>query len=331
MGMIGFLRRLVLALIAVTLTAATAVAADRVVFGTDWRAEAEHGGFYQALAKGYYAAAGLDVLIRQGGPQINHAQLLAAGRVDFSLSSNSFIVLNFAQQAIPMVAVAAIFQKDPAVLIAHPGQGNDSLAALKGKPIFIGSDTRVGSWLFLKARFGYTDDQIRPYAFSIAPFLVNKAAIQQGYLGSEPYLMEQQGIKPVVMLLADAGYESYGALIETSRKLVEANPGLVRRFVQASVKGWADYLHGDAAPADALIKRDNPEMTDALLAYGRARMNDHGIVESGDAKAYGIGAMDEARWARFVQTMTAQGLYPAGMDWRRAFVLDFVGHPSGPK
>jgi len=331
MRIIGFSRRLALALIAVTLTGATAKAADRVVFGTDWRAEAEHGGFYQALAKGYYAAVGLDVVIRQGGPQINHAQLLAAGRVDFSLSSNSFIVLNFAQQAIPMVAVAAIFQKDPAVLIAHPGQGNDSLAALKGKPIYIGSDTRVGSWLFLKARFGYTDDQIRPYAFSIAPFLVNKAAIQQGYLGSEPFLMEQQGIKPVVMLLADAGYESYGALIETSRKLVETNPGLVRRFVQASAKGWADYLHGDPSAADALIKRDNPEMTDALLAYGRARMNDHGIVESGDATTHGIGAMDEARWARFVQTMTRQGLYPAGMDWRRAFVLDFVGHPAAPK
>jgi NitT/TauT family transport system substrate-binding protein len=306
-------------------------AADRVVFGTDWRAQAEHGGFYQALAKGLYAKAGLDVAIRQGGPQINHAQLLAAGRVDFSLSSNSFIALNFAREAIPMVAVAAIFQKDPAVLIAHPGQGNDSLEALRGKPVFIGSDTRVGSWLFLKAKLGYQDSQIRPYAFSIAPFLVNKAAIQQGYLGSEPFLIEQQGIKPVVMLLADAGYESYGALIETSRRLAESNPGVVRRFVAASIEGWADYLQGDPAPADALIKRDNPEMSDALLAYGRAKMKEYGIVESGDAKARGIGVMDEARWARFVATMTAQGLYPAGMDWRRAFTTAFVGNPAAGK
>lgn len=326
-----FLRGWMLTVLVTTCLVPSAEAADRVVLGTDWRAEAEHGGFYQAVAKGYYAAAGLDVVIRQGGPQINHAQLLAAGRVDFSISSNSFIVLNFAQQKIPMVAVAAIFQKDPAVLIAHPGQGNDTLAALKGKPIYIGSDTRVGSWLFLKAKFGYTDDQIRPYAFSIAPFLVNKKAIQQGYLGSEPFLMAQQGIKPVVMLLADAGYESYGSLIETSRKLVESKPDLVRRFVQASVRGWADYLHGDASAADALIKHYNPEMTDALLAYGRAQMNGHGIVESGDAKTYGIGAMDPSRWARFVRTMTAQGLYPAGMDWRRGFVLDFVGHPAAPK
>jgi len=322
---------LISGLIASLAAAGPARAADRVGFGTDWRAQAEHGGVYQALAKGMYKAAGLDVTIRQGGPQINHAQLLAAGRVDFSLSSNSFIVLNFARENIPMVAVAAIFQKDPAVLIAHPGQGNDTLAALRGKPIFIGADTRVGSWLFLKAKFGYTDDQIRPYTFSIAPFLVNKAAIQQGYLGSEPFLMAQQGVKPVVMLLADAGYESYGALIETSRKLVGAKPDLVRRFVKASAEGWADYLHRDPAPADALIKRDNPEMTDALLAYGRAKMKEYGIVESGDALKFGIGAMDDARWGRFVAQMTAQGLYPKDMDWRRAYTTAFAGHPAAAK
>ena len=183
-------------------------AAERVSFGTDWRAQAEHGGFYQALAKGLYKAKGLDVEIRQGGPQINHAQLLAAGWVDFSLSSNSFIVLNYARENIPMIAVAAIFQKDPQVLIAHPGQGNDSLANLKGKQIYIGAETRVSSWLFFKSRFGYTDAQIRPYTFSIVPFLVKKSSVQQGYLGSEPYLMEQQGIKPVVMLLTDSGYSS---------------------------------------------------------------------------------------------------------------------------
>lgn len=319
---------LVLIALAVSgLTAAAAVAADRVIFGTDWRAQAEHGGFYQALAKGLYRAKGLDVEIRQGGPQINHAQLLAAGRVQFSLSSNSFIVLNYARENIPMVAVAAIFQKDPQVLIAHPGQGNDTLAALKGKPIYIGSDTRVGSWLFLKSRFGYTDAQIRPYTFSIAPFLVKKETIQQGYLGSEPFLMEQQGIRPVVHLLADSGYTSYGALIQTSRKLTETKPDLVRAFVAASAEGWRDYLNGDPAPANALIKRDNPEMTDALLAYGRRMMNRYGIVESGEARKNGIGAMSEARWAEFFKTMSTQGLYPTDMNWRRAYTAEFL--PAG--
>ena len=299
-------------------------AADSVVFGTDWRAQAEHGGFYQALARGFYKARGLSVTIRQGGPQINHAQLLAAGKVEFSLTSNSFIALNYVRENIPMVAVAAIFQKDPQVLIAHPGQGNDSLTALKGKPIFIGSDTRVGSWRFLKAKFGYTDDQIRPYTFSIAPFLIKKSSIQQGYLGSEPYLMERQGIKPVVHLLADSGYQSYGALIQTSRKLATERGNVVRAFVAASIEGWRDYLNGDPTPGDALIKTDNPEMTDALLAYGRSKMNEYGVVESGDADKAGIGAMTAARWGGFFDQMSAQGLYPAGMKWRAAYTTDFL-------
>jgi NitT/TauT family transport system substrate-binding protein len=313
-----------------SLDIASAQSAEKLTFGTDWRAQAEHGGFYQALAKGFYAAKGLTVEIRQGGPQINHAQLLAAGRVDFSLSSNSFIVLNYAREHIPMVAVAALFQKDPQVLIAHPGQGNDTFEALKGKPIFIGSDTRIGSWLFLKARFGYSDSQIRPYTFNIAPFLVNPAAIQQGYLGSEPFVIEKQGIKPVVLLLADAGYSSYGALLETSRKLAETKPAVVQAFVDASIEGWRDYLHGDPAPANALIKQANPDMTDDLLAYGRAKMIERGVVESGDSATLGIGAMTDARWQDFFTTMSAQGLYPPDMDWRQGYTLQFVNHHRDP-
>ncbi len=308
-----------------------AIAADRIVFGTDWRAQAEHGGFYQALATGLYRARGLDVVIRQGGPQINHALLLAAGRVDFSLSSNSFIVLNYVKQSIPMVAVAATFQKDPSVLIAHPGQGNDRLKALKGKPIYIGSDMRVGSWLFLKSRFGYTDDQIRPYGFSIAPFLAAKNVIQQGYLGSEPFLIERQGIKPVVMLLADAGYSSYGALLQTSKALVENRPKLVRRFVEASIEGWYDYLFDDPAPGNALIKADNPEMSDDLLAYGRNKLVEHGILHSGDAARLGIGAMNDNRWRMFYRTMARQGVYPRDMDYRQGFMLGFVNKRIGMK
>ncbi|MBV9815903.1 MAG: ABC transporter substrate-binding protein, partial [Alphaproteobacteria bacterium] len=230
---------------AALLGAYAAAAAESVSFGTDWKAEAEHGGYYQAVATGIYRQYGLDVTLRQGGPQINHAQLLAAGRLDFNLAPNSFIPLNFVQENIPMVAVAAIFQKDPSVLIAHPGEGSDSLAALKGKPIMIGSDTRITSWMFLKSKYGYTDDQIRPYTFSVAPFLADPNSIQQGYLSSEPFTIEAAGVKPVVLLLADAGYSSYGSLIQTSDKLVEEKPGLVQRFVDASIEGWYSYLYGD--------------------------------------------------------------------------------------
>jgi NitT/TauT family transport system substrate-binding protein len=303
--------------------------AETVSFGTDWKAQAEHGGFYQAIATGIYKRHGIEVQLRPGGPQVNHSQLLAAGVLDFNMASNSFIPLNYIEQNVPMVAVAAIFQKDPTVLIAHPGQGSDSIAALKGKPIMIGSDSRVTIWQFLKQSYGFTDAQIRPYGFSVAPFLADPKAIQQGYLTSEPFTIEKAGVKPVVMLLADAGYSSYAALIGTSQKLVRENPDLVQRFVDASIEGWYSYLYGDPTPANALIKRDNPEMTDELLAHARDVMKRYGIVDSGDAKENGIGAMTEARWRDFFETMVKAGVYPADMDFKSAFTLRFVNKKVG--
>jgi NitT/TauT family transport system substrate-binding protein len=321
--------RLALVLAAFLAVVAPASALDKVTFGTDWKAEAEHGGYYQALATGIYKKYGIEVTIRQGGPQVNQAELLAAGRLDFDEAPNSFIALNFVNEKIPMVAVAALFQKDPSVLIAHRGVGNDSLAALKGKPIMIGADTRVGWWLFLKAKFGYTDDQIRPYTFNVAPFLVDKHAIQEGYLTSEPFLIEQHGEKPLVFLIADAGYASYGSLIETSKKLVAQRPDLVQRFVNASIEGWYSYLYGDPAPANALIKKDNPEMTDALLAYAIAHLRSAGIIDSGETKKHGIGAMTDRRWRDFFQVMAQQGLYPKTLDYRQAYTLRFINKGVG--
>ncbi|HXP29731.1 MAG TPA: ABC transporter substrate-binding protein [Stellaceae bacterium] len=304
-------------------------ALDQVTFGTDWKAEAEHGGYYQAIATGIYRKYGIEVALRQGGPQINQSQLLAAGRLDFSIASNSFIGLNFVKEKIPLVAVAALFQKDPSVLIAHQGVGNDSLKDLKGKPIMIGGDTRVGWWLFLKAKFGYTDDQIRTYTFNVIPFLADKNAVQQGYLTSEPFLIETAGVKANVFLLADAGYASYGSVIETSRKLIAAKPDLVQRFVDASIEGWYSYLYGDPTPGNKLIKSDNPEESDALLAYAIAGMKRHGIVDSGDALDQGVGAMTEARWQSFFTLMSGEGLYPKTLDWRAAYTLRFVDRRVG--
>ncbi len=306
-----------------------AYALDQVTFGTDWKAEAEHGGYYQAIATGIYRKHGIEVTLRQGGPQVNQAQLLAAGRLDFNIASNSFVPLNYVKEAIPTIAVAALFQKDPAVLIAHPGVGNDSLAALKGKPIMVGGDTRIGSWLFLKAKFGYTDDQIRTYNFNIAPFLADKNAVQQGYLTSEPLLIEQQGVKPNVFLIADAGYTGYASLIETTQRLVDDKPDLVQRFVDASIEGWYSYLNGDAAPGNALIKKDNPEESDELIAYAIAKMKSYGIVDSGDAEANGVGAMTDARWQAFFAVMSDQGLYPKAMDFHKAYTLRFVDKRVG--
>jgi NitT/TauT family transport system substrate-binding protein len=315
---------------ACVLRPAPADANDKIVFGLDWKAEAEYGGYYQAAANGTYAKHGLDVTIEQGGPSVNHAALLIAGRLDFNICSNSFLALNFVQEKIPFSVVAAMFQKDPSVLLAHPGVGNDSFATLKGKPILISADTRVGWWNFLKAKFGYSDAQIRPYTFNMAPFLSDKNAIQQGYLGSEPFSIEQTAnFQPVVLLVADAGFKGYASLIATSNDKIANKSDLVRRFVDASIEGWTSYLDGDPAVGNAAILKANPEMTQALLDYGRGVLKSHGILQSGDAATLGIGAMTDARWQAFTDDVVAQGLYPKGIDFKRAYTLKFVNQKVG--
>ncbi len=321
---------IILALMCLRGAGASAAPPDKISFGLDWLAEAEYGGYYQAVATGIYAKHGLDVTIRQGGPQVNQAALLMGGRLDFTIAGNSFLALNFARENLPFVAVAAVFQKDPSVIIAHPGMGNDSFLALKGTPIMIGADTRIGWWNFVKQKFGYTDDQIRPYAFSLAPFLADKKAVQQGYLGSEPFLIKQQGgFDPVVLLLSDAGFSGYASLIATSQALVTSNPDLVQRFIDATAEGWKSYLESDPAPANALIKQANPDMTDAILDYGREALRSHGIVESGGALTLGIGAMTEERWKAFFDSMVAARLYPSDLDYKKAFTLQFI-HKGEP-
>lgn len=309
--------------------ASPAAAQTKIVFGTDWLAEAEHGGFYQALANGYYKAHGLDVTIRMGGPQLNPPQQVAAGLVDFQLSSGSFAAMAMVQQDIPVLAVAAFFQKDPQVLISHPGTGADSIAPMKGRPIMISAANRAGSWLFLKAKYGFTDDQIRPYNFSVAPFLADKTAIEEGFVSSEPYQIEKAGgFKPVVNLLADNGYDSYSTVILAQTRTVRERPEVVRAFIEASIEGWRSYM-ADPAPGDALIRKDNPDISQDVLDNSVAVMRQYGIVDSGDSLTLGLGAMTDARWKSFFDTMVQAGLYKADLDYRKAFTLQFVNAGYG--
>ena len=303
-----------------------AAAADaKLTFVTDWKAEAEHGGFYEALALGLYKKAGLDVTIRQGGPSIDNMQLLAAGAVDLAIGSNSFGPFNLVQVGAKAVAVMAAFQKDPQCLMTHPRSDIKSLADIKGKPILISSGSVNTFFLWLKAKYGFTDSQIRPYTFNMAPFLVNAKAIQQGYVSSEPFIVQQQGgFTPQVYLFADAGYPSYGTLVMVSQKMVDTHPEVVQAFVNASIEGWYDYLHGDPSPANALIKKDDPDETDAIIAYGIKTMKAYGIVEGGDAATLGIGAMTDARWKKFFDVMSQEGVYPKTLDYKSGYTLQFV-------
>jgi NitT/TauT family transport system substrate-binding protein len=295
-----------------------------VTYGTNWYAQAEHGGFYQAVATGIYEEYGLDVTIQMGGPQVNGTQLLMGGAVDFFMGYGSDAIKAI-EEGIPKVTVASMFQKDPQILIAHPDQGVESLEDLQGKPVYISSAANVTYWPFLAAKYGFTEDMKRPYNFNPGPFLADQSAAQQGYLSSEPLAIAKEGgFEPVVFLLADYGYEPYSTTIETRREIVENDPDLVQRFVDASIKGWYSYLNGDPSPGNALIKEANPEMSDDQIAYGIEKMKEYGIVVSGDAEDLGIGAMTTDRWQSFFDTMAEAGVFQADTDFTQAFTLDFV-------
>jgi NitT/TauT family transport system substrate-binding protein len=301
-------------------------------FATDWRAEAEQGGFYQAKATGEYAKRGLDVQIIQGGPAVNVPLLLATNAIDLGIGSNSFIVINQAQQNTGLRAVMASMQSDPQVLIAHPDQGIKSLADMKGRPILLSDASVTAFWVWLKAKYGFTDAQVRSYTHSSATFLANPSVIEEGYLTSEPYTIEKaSGVKPAVFLLADEGYPGYAAMVMANNKLIAGNPKAIKAFVDATAAGWKSYLFGDPRPGDALILKDNPEMTPDLLAFARAKMREKGIVTSGDAATQGIGAMTDARWKAFYDVISSQDPadYPKALDYRRAYTLQFL--PTGVK
>ena len=271
-----------------------------ITFVTDWKAQAEHGGFYEALAEGLYAKYGLDVTIREGGPDVNVPQLLAGGAADFGIGSNAFVVMNLVQQKVPLRAVMAVFQKDPQVLISHPRHDMNSLAEMKGHPILISAAGTTSFWPWLRAKYGFQDSQIRKYTNNLAPFLVDPNAIQEGYLTSEPYTIEQQAhFTPKVFLLSDYGYPGYANMVLTTQKWIDTNPDVVQKFFNASKQGWLDYLNRDPKPGNALIKRDNPDMTDAIIAQSIAKMKQYQLAAGGDAPAYGLGAMTDKSWRDF--------------------------------
>ncbi|HEY1962986.1 MAG TPA: ABC transporter substrate-binding protein, partial [Rhizomicrobium sp.] len=297
-----------------------------ITFVTDWKAQAEHGGFYEAQALGLYRARGLDVKIVEGGPSVNVPQMLAGGAADLGIGSNGFIALNLVREGAPIRAVMAVFQKDPQVLITHPRADVKKLADMKGKPIMIADASIVAFWPWLRAKYGFSDSQIRKYTFNLAPFLVEPKAIQEGYLTSEPYTIEREGhFRPQVFLLADNGYPGYANMVFARQKWIDKNRAAVHAFVDATREGWAAYLFKNPAPGNALIKRDNPEMSDDLIAQGIDNMKRYGIVVSGDVKSRAqIGLMTDARWKIFFETMSADGVYPRSLDYRKAYDLRFV-------
>ena len=312
------------------LIASSAVAADKVSFGTNWLAEAEHGGYYQALVDGTYAKFGLDVTIVPGGPQQANELLLAAGRLDFYMGGNLLLAFDAADKNVPIVVVAAHFQKDPQVMMSHPGVGLDKWTDLPKATAFIGKEGLASFYQWMKSAYGFKEENVKPYTFNPGPFIADEHSIQQGYVTSEPFAVERQGhFKPNIFLLADYGYGTYATTVETRTDIVASHPDVVQRFVDASTIGWYHYIYGDNAKANERIKQDNPEMTDEQIAFSIGKIKEYGLVDSGDTLKLGIGAMTDERIKTFYDQMVKAGVVKPGLDYKKAYTLQFVDKGVG--
>jgi NitT/TauT family transport system substrate-binding protein len=303
---------------------------DKVSFGTNWVAEAEHGGFFQAVADGTYRKYRLDVTIVPGGPNDNNRMLLIAGKIDFFMAANTLMSFDAVANHVPLVSIAAIFQKDPQVLLTHPELKITRLEELKPLTLFVSKEGIAGYFQWLKSEYGFDEKNVRPYTFNPQPFIANAQSAMQGYVTSEPFAVEKAaGFKPGIILLADHGFNTYSTLIETRREVIDKKPDLVQRFVDASVIGWYNYLYGDNSAGNAMIKKLNPEMTDELLAYSVGKMKEYGIVDSGDSLRDGIGAMTDERVASFFNKMVKAGVIRPDIDYRTAYTLRFINKGVG--
>jgi NitT/TauT family transport system substrate-binding protein len=303
----------------VLLSSAT-LAADKVTFLTSWYAQAEHGGFYQAKATGLYERAGLDVTLKMGGPQVNGMQLLLAGETDVMMGYD-FQVLKALEQGFPVTTIATSFQHDLQGMMTHDDV--TSLADLKDKTILVATSGRTTWWPWLKAKYGYTDEPTKPYTFNLQPFFADKNVAQQGYPSSEPFQALQLGVPVKFFLFAREGYPPYGTTMVAKREFGDKNPDVAARFVKASLEGWKGYLT-DPSPANALIKVDNPKMSDAQIAYGIEQLKLLRVVDGGDAEKLGIGIITEPRWKATYDYMVGAGLLKPEVDWRAAFTDRFV-------
>jgi NitT/TauT family transport system substrate-binding protein len=303
---------------------------DKVSFGTNWLPEAEQGGFFQALADGTYKRYGLDVTIVPGGPNDNNRIQLIAGKIDFFLSANNLQSFDAVANKVPVVDVAAMFQKDPQVFVTHPESKVTKLEDLKPLTLFVSKEGAATYFQWLKSEYKFSEDKVRPYTFNAQPFIADKQSAMQGYVTSEPFTVEQAAkFKPGVLLLADNGFDTYSTLIETRADLIDKKPDLVQRFVDASIIGWYHYIYGDNTPGNAMIKKLNPEMTDELLSYAVTKLKEYGIVDSGDALKNGIGAMSDTRVAGFFDKMVRAGVVKADIDYRKGYTLRFANKGVG--
>lgn len=291
---------------------------------TNWYAEPEHGGFFQAQATGLYRDAGLEVVIQPGSPQLNVVQLLLGGEADAVIGFDPQVLIQVAR-GVPIMTVAAMFQFDQEGLLVH--DDITRIEQLRGHTLMIASASQTGFWPWLKLRFGFTDDQARPYNNNVQPFLMDRMVATQAIATAEPCTMRASGVPVRFLPFHDAGYPTYSCTIVMRRDVAERDPGRIRAFVEASARGYRDYLGGDPGPANRLILSQNPVLNQGQIDCAVGVMRATSVITGGDAAHGGIGVMTAARWQATAEFLTHYRLLPQGVDWRRAFSLDYLPSP----
>ena len=285
----------------------------------------EVGGFFQAIARGFYLDEGLDVEIISEPPSTRMSRALIANEVEFAIAPDAFIAFNVAAAEAPATAVMASFQKHPLAILTHPREDISHVADMAGHVIGMDLSRYARDAVWLKARFGFEDAQITDRPFDRNAFLSDESVIQSGSVFSAPYALEKDGqIDPKVHLLADIGYPNYASIVMTQDDLISADPEFVQAFVDASIRGWESFLRQDPSAAMDLMINANPELTRPELDQARAKMRSFEMVEGGDAFDYGVGTMSETRWGRLFAVMASNGAYPRTLPFDEAYTLQFV-------
>lgn len=322
-----YLKSSIAALAALASLAAPAAANEPVTFQLSWKAQPEFAGFYEALEKGYYAACGIDMTLREGAPGIDPTQLLTTGAVDVALLPQNDGVLRMNSVGFPAKAVMASMQKFLTVMLYHDESGIKTPEDIKDKPVLISQSNRTTFWPFLKSKYGYTDDQLRTYTGQIATWMSDKTSIQQGVVTQEPFRIKAEtGKLPSYFLLSDMGYNPYTVIVVVSQKMIDDKPEVVQCLVDGSRKGWVDFLK-DPSVAFAAINKLNPQITKELMDYSHEMMTANNLVENDDTAKHGIGWISAERWKSHYEMLVANGLFAADFDYASAFTTQFLEKP----
>ena len=312
---------------ALALSAGPAVAQEKkltpVRFTLNWIPTPDHSGYYAAKIGGIYEKYGLDVEIRPGGPQVNVHQLLAAKQTDMIMGT-TMRAFNARHEGIPIVTVASWYQKDATTFMLHPDNKASNLADLKANQVMIPNISKVNYWPWMKAKFGFSDDQLKPYDFAYRSWALNPNAISQGYITSDKPNMAGVGVpNGRSMLLADHGWNQYINTVDVLEEMIEKKPEVIRAFLRATAEGWRQYLK-DPTATNAELTRLNPDLSRETAAYGYEVITTYRLLGVASADEGKIGTISDARLKAFAEEMVKAGAIPASDAYEKSYTLKFM-------